>query len=39
MAGIYFTNYISLAFALDNAAMLTALFYRRIYFHNNTQMQ
>ncbi len=39
MAGIYFANYISLAFALDNTAMLTALFNRRIYFHNNTQMQ
>ena len=39
MAGIYFTNDISLAFALDNAAVLTALFNRRIYFHKNTQMQ
>jgi hypothetical protein len=39
MAGIYFTNYISLALALDNSAVFTALFYRRIYFHNNTQMQ
>ena len=39
MAGIYFTNHISLAFALDNPTVLTALFNRRIYFHNNTQMQ
>ena len=39
MAGIYFTNHISLAFALDNAAVLTALFNRSIYFHKNTQMQ
>lgn len=39
MAGIYFTNHISLAFALDDAAVLTALFNRRIYFHNNIQMQ
>jgi hypothetical protein len=39
MAGIYFANYISLTLALDNTAMFTALFNRRIYFHNNTQMQ
>jgi hypothetical protein len=34
MAWIHFANHISLAFALNNAAMLTTLFDRRIYFHN-----
>ena len=39
MAGIYFANHISLAFTLNNAAMLTTLFDRRIYFHNKPDMQ
>jgi hypothetical protein len=39
MAWIYFANHISLAFALNNAAMLTTLFDRRIYFHNKPDMQ
>jgi len=39
MAGIYFANHKSFAFALDNTAVLTTLFNRRIYFHNNPYMQ